>query len=70
VRIGDVFSTDDVGQMWLQIVGRIDDGDEIASVVLRAALAAVRILERSAAILLFGTRSQSGRKYPNRSHRR
>ena len=23
------FSTDDVGQMWLQIVGRIDDGDEV-----------------------------------------
>jgi hypothetical protein len=22
------FSTDDVGQMWLQIVGRIDDGDD------------------------------------------
>jgi hypothetical protein len=23
------FSTDDVGQMWLQIVGRIDDGDDV-----------------------------------------
>jgi hypothetical protein len=35
---------------------------------LRAALAAVRILERSAAILLFGYRSHNGRKYLNRNH--
>jgi hypothetical protein len=42
----------------------------IASIVLRAALAAVRILERSAAILLFGYRSQRRRRDPNKSHQR
>jgi P-type Mg2+ transporter len=42
----------------------------IPPIVLRAALAAVRVLERSAAILLFGYSSHSGRKYLNRNHRR
>jgi hypothetical protein len=39
-------------------------------IVLHAALATVRVLERSARMLLFGYRSHSGHKYPNRSHRR
>jgi len=41
----------------------------IAPMALRAALAAVRVLERSATILLFGYRSHSGRKYLSRNHR-
>ena len=39
------FSTDDVGQMWLQIVGRIDDGDDVKfrNMLSRPSIAASRL---------------------------
>jgi hypothetical protein len=41
----------------------------ISPIILRTALATVRILERSARMLLFGYKSVRGRKYPDRSPR-